>query len=121
MLADLVRRVHTVRRGAADWTALGAWLGGESEPMRVGQRHAPRRRVMLRHRRTRAVLAGAEDPYSEALGVCAAGKITSSTSYQMAQNASGSDGRSHHGAFLWHRSRPMSHHEVQKLFWGAAS
>ena len=35
----------------------------------------------------------------QALGVCAAGKITSSTSHQMAQNALESDGRSHHGAF----------------------
>ena len=49
---------------------------------------------------------------SPALGVCAAGKITSSTSHQMAQNASESDGRSHREAFLWHRSRTMSHHEV---------
>ena len=36
-----------------------------------------------------------------ALGVCAAGKITSSTSHQMAQNASESDGGSHRWAFLW--------------------
>ena len=55
------------------------------------------------------------------LGVCAAGKITSSISHQMAQNAAEADGLSHHGAFLWHRSRTISHHEVPKSFWGADS
>ena len=56
-----------------------------------------------------------------ALGVCAAGKITSSTSHQMAQNASESDGGSHRWAFLWHRSRTLSHHEVPESFCGADS
>ena len=57
----------------------------------------------------------------KALGVCAAGKITSSTSHQMAQNAAEADGLSHHGAFLWHRLRTISHHEVPKSFCGADS
>ena len=52
------------------------------------------------------------DALVTALGVCAAGKITSSTSHQMAQNASESDGGSHRLAFLWHRSRTLSHHKV---------
>ena len=39
----------------------------------------------------------------------------------MAQNAAEADGLSHHGAFLWHRSRTISHHEVPKSFWGADS
>ena len=55
------------------------------------------------------------------LGVCAAGKITSSTSHQMAQNASESDGGSHRWAFLWHRSRTLSHHDVPESFCGADS
>ena len=57
----------------------------------------------------------------EGLGVCAAGKITSSTSHQMAQNAEEADGLSHYGAFSWNRSRTISHHEVPKSFWGADS
>ena len=55
------------------------------------------------------------------LGVCAAGKITSSTAHQMAQNASESDGGSHRLAFLWHRSRTLYHHEVPESFCGADS
>ena len=55
------------------------------------------------------------------LGVCAAGKITISTSHQMAQNASESDGGSHRLAFLWHRSRTLYHHEVPESFCGADS
>ena len=55
------------------------------------------------------------------LGVCAVGKITSSTSHQMAQNTAEADGIYHHGAFLWHRYRTISHHEVPKSFWGADS
>ena len=55
------------------------------------------------------------------LGVCAAEKITSQESHQMSQNAAESDGLFHHGAFLWHQSRVISHREVPESFWGANS